>query len=507
MLLTLLALNTAHAQAQATAEPVLIWVENDVPEEKLQRRAAKLTGSAAPWTYDALDLAFPPSAWGPADDEAYSQLARAVERGEDRWDDFDVELSIANEVDSAIDGVGVVRDDADREALIGGYLMLGAAVDMAFAPKDFATGDGAEEYRIELPGVMANRALLQVLALDSEKLFTVHEVNSGRAYKNLEALRSTWPTLATGTLEVGVLPAGATLVVNGRALEGTDQELPPGHYWVHVVVDGAIRGRTQVDVAPGQKVSLPRLVDEVERAQADRKVGEDTVDGIPIDVVTAVNAIAASHPGSKVYLATLDEEGRLVVMPYSEGAELVRNKPVTFALGAELGGGAIATESYYYWDPANNPKGRIITAPGASGAFDLELGIYNLALLGGAEVHITPTQHLLFGTDGQTSASDNQTTPIFLKAHGGVGLYALRPTKYKKPTLLLAGTYGWFSPGHLGYGARLTIGLPTSPKNWFKITLHGYYGSKVIASDGGVAAYPDHPLFAGGLRIGFQTAF
>ena len=508
MLSTLFLLNTAMAQQPAAPQPVLIWVEDTVPDEKVQRRAAKLTGSQSPWTYTALDLAFPPAAWSDDDVDSYSELSRAMERGEDRWDAFDVELAIAQELQTSLDTVSVVRNDEDRDAVMWATLMLGAAVDMAFGREDFISADAAEPFRIELPGLIANRALLQVLALDAEKLFTVHEVNSGVAYQNLDVLRTEYPKLATGTLEVGNLPPGASLVVNGRARDASDQALPAGHYWVHLVIEDTIRGRAQVDIAPGQTVELPRLVDEQERGQADRKVGADTFDGMPGDVTTAISSIADIHPGSMVFLATLNDEGKLVVVPYSEGAELVRNKPVTVAMGAEVGGGAIATQSFYYWDTANNPSGQVITAPSASGAFDLEVGIYNLALLGGAEVHISPTQHLLFGSEGQTSSSDNQSTPVFLKAHGGVGLYALRPSKYKRPTLLLAGTYGYFSPGHMGPGGRLTLGLPTSPKNWFKITFHGYYGSKVLTSpDGAVGAFPDHPLFAGGVRIGFQTSF
>lgn len=508
--MTVFALSAALAQQPAAPQPVLIWVEDDLPEEKVQRRAAKLTGSQSPWTYTALDLAFPPDPADAkdADDKAYQELTHAVERGTDRWDEFDVELAIAQELSNSLSGIEVVRDDADREAVMSAQLMLGAAVDMAFSTDEFTTSDVAEPFRVELPGLVANKALLQVLALDNEKMFTVSEVNSDVAYRNLDTLREEYPKLASGTLEVGVLPDGARLVINGRPSEGGDPILPAGHYWVHLDSDGIIRGRTQVTISPGQTVTLPRLVDETERAQTDRKVAADSLETLPGDVTSAIDAIASTHPASPVFLATLNDEGKLVVLPYSEGAEVVRNAPVTVAMGAEVGGGAVATQSFYYWDPDNNPAGRIITAPGVSGAFDLEVGIYNLALLGSAEVHITPTQHLLFGSDGQTDPGDNQSSPVYFKGHGGLGLYALRPTKYKRPTLLLAGTYGYFSPGHLGPGARLTLGLPTSPKNWFKITFHGYYGNQVLKSpDGSVGAYPDHPLFAGGLRIGFQTAF
>ncbi len=503
-----LVLNIALAQGSTSPEPVLIWVENDLPEDKLQRRAAKLTGSQAPWTYTGADLSFPPHAWSEEDEDAYEQLGRAMERGRDRWDEFDVELAIAQEITGAMEDISIVRDDKDRDQVQWAYLMLGAAVDMAFSVEEFSESEDTVAFRIELPGLVANRALLQVLTLDAERLFTVAEVNAGVAYEDLETLREVFPTLAEGTLEVGELPSGATLVIDGRDLDNVDQVLSSGHHWVHLMVNEVIRGRAQVDIAPGQTIELPRLVDGIELGQADRKVIEGTLDDLPEDVVTAVDAIASTHMGSEVFLATLNDEGRVVVVPYSEGAELVKNKPVTVAIGAELGGGAVATESFYYSDPANNPAGQLITAPAASGSFDLEVGIYNLALLAGVEMHITPTQYLLFGVEGQSSSDENRSTPLYVKAHGGVGLYALRPTRYKRPTLLLAGTYGWFSPGHLGYGARLTLGLPTSPKNWFRISFHGYYGTQVIEPPSGSAgAYPDHPLLAGGLRIGFQTAF
>ena len=63
------------------------------------------------------------------------------------------------------------------------------------------------------------------------------------------------------------------------------------------------------------------------------------------------------------------------------------------------------------------------------------------SVLNSGSCAITPTQHLLFGSKGQTDSEDNQSSPVYFKGHGGVGLYALRPTKYKRPTLLLAGTF------------------------------------------------------------------
>jgi hypothetical protein len=497
----LLALTSAPALA-ADAPPVLIWLEQDLPEDKAARKALRVLAPDAV-AYSSRDLAFPPQPASKKDDKAYAELGRALERSRDRWDEFDVELSIADELETAVSAVDLIRSEEDREALLQASVLVGSAVHMAFTADDLATSEQAEPYRLEVPGGTVNRAMLDVLALDASRNFTRSEVGNGGAFDLLEELRAGAGDIAPGTLDTSALPRDARLMVNGRAVEapGDELSLPAGHYWLHLERDGAAWGRTQVDIRPATGTDLPLLVDETERAEAERLILEGSVEGLPDDVVAAVTALGAWHAGSDIFLAALDEEGKVEVVPYSKGAELIKREVVTFLLGAEVGGGGVGTAAFRFaQDDGKVNDTSMLLAPAAVGSFDLEFGIYNLALLGGAEVHITPTESLLYGTGepGATSAS-NRASPVYVKPSGGLGVYAIRPSDYRRATLMLGGTYGWFSPGHLGYGGRLTVGIPMGVGNWFKLSLSGFYGDPMQGFP------PDRPVVAGNLRIGFQT--
>ncbi|MCP4920881.1 MAG: hypothetical protein GY913_28640 [Proteobacteria bacterium] len=502
----LLALSLTLGQpALAAGDPasVLIWMEKDLPDEKTVKKTNKLVGGN-PATYTGQDLSFPPQPHAATDDEAYAELDRAITRSKERWNEFDVERSIAQELVAAIEPIELVRNDEDRKKLVEAWLIVGAAVDLAWTQSDFENVGDAGDFRLEMPGKVANLGLVQVVSMEPEAKFTRAEVANGSAFDVVESLREEYPTYAPGTLDLAYMPAGTTLVVNGRPQENPGHQLAlgPGHYWVHLEKDGLVTGRSEVDIFPGLTVELPMLVEDRELSMADRRVAADSFDNLPEDVVTGIDLISARHPTSEVFLATQDSDGKTHVVPYSEGAELIKTKVVTVTFGGEVGGGGVGTAGFRLTNPqlGENTDTTMVLAPAATGAFDLEVGIYNLALLGGAEVHITPTQAQYYGTDGGESESDNGKTPVYLKAHGGLGAYVIRPNTKKQATLLVGGTYGWFSPGHLGPGGRVTIGIPTGVSNWFKLTLHGYYGQPMEGFP------PDRPLIAAGLRIGFQSS-
>ncbi len=497
--------STALAQDTRGKNSVLVWVEKDLPEEKLQKKAGKIIGGDIK-VYTGHDLAFPPQPRDDADKKAYDDLDRAVRRSRERWDDFDVELSIAQEVQGALEPIGIIESEDDRARVVEALLLIGASVDLAFLPPDLKSSSDAAAFRIEMPGVVANRALVEAVALAPEFRYTRAEVANAATAEVLEQLQEDWQGYAHGVLDTTDMPPGTTLVINARPQEspGHRVELGPGHYWIYFDRDGLVTGRGEVDILPGLAVELPRLVDDRELAQADRRVSVGAFDGLPNDVITGVDLLAAQHPGREVYLAALDANGRVQVVPYSEGAEVIEKQAITFTVGAEVGGGAVGTPNFRFTTDRHgvNTDTTMVFAGAANGAFDLELGIYNFALIGGAEVHITPTETLAFGTgeDGATKA-DNGSTPVYLKAHGGAGAYVIRPNQYKQATLLVGATYGWFSPGHLGYGGRVTVGIPMGIGSWFKVSLHGYYGDEMEGYP------PNRPLLAAGMRVGFQSSF
>ena len=127
LILSCLAMNVAQAG-------IVVWM-HDAIDAKFTERADKKTGGTE--HTDALDLAYRPAAYGEADDQAYEKLRKTVAEGKQRWNDFEVELQIANDLMAAIEGIPVVRGEADREKLIEAMLFQGAAAHVAFTPDGF----------------------------------------------------------------------------------------------------------------------------------------------------------------------------------------------------------------------------------------------------------------------------------------------------------------------------------------------------------------------------------
>jgi hypothetical protein len=495
--------------ALAQDAPVVIWVEDQLPDEGTQRKVQR-TLQAEPVHYDGSQLAYPPQPWTEADTKDYAALSRAVERNGARWDEFDVELSMAEELEQALEPVSVIRDGSDRNAVAESLLIQGAALELRFTDEELATDSVLEPLRYELPGLTANAPMIDLIALDPTREFARPDVHTGSGYAELRELQAAVDGMAPAILDTSGVPAGVSLVINGTVYETVPPtlELSPGHAWIHLLRDGVISGRAEVDLYPGKETALPRAVSAEDLAAAGRRVDVKSVEGLPEGVVTAIDDISSQHPGAQVFLASLDPNGKVRVVPYSATAVIPDKQIVTFALGAEVGGGVVGTSAFRWADPdLSNSNTEPIYAPSVQGAFDMELGIYNLALLAGAEVHITPTRKFVLGSsDPNATARDNLHLPVAGRGYGGLGVYILRPTDKQRPVLLLGGTYGWFSPGWHGPGGRLSVGIPMGENSWFKFTFHGSYGVPTPAwVAAGVPA--EATVVSGGLRIGFLSAF
>lgn len=494
------------ARAQEAAPPlterVVVWLDRTHPEESARAKAEREIGGDADHV-STTDLAWPPQEWSKADTEQLGRLSKVQRQSQERWEEFDVELGLARELASVIDPVTVLRDVADRDALVNALLWEAASVNLAFSAEQLKNAPEAAPFRVDLGGVVVNGPLLDALALDPERVYTRGELPEAGTFLALQELRKTLAAMPGATLAVGALPDGTALLIDGRTATVLDGQvsLTPGHHYLHLIVGGVMRGRAEIDARPGATIELPYLVSDRERDDAERLVEERQTAGLPADVETSIARIGAHYPGAELFLAGVTGDGRVIVVPYSGGARLIDRQPVTFVLGAELGGALVSSPYFYYARPEDYTKGDFINTPAVSAAFQAELGFYNFAVTGEAELYITPLNELVYGSgeEGATSA-DNYYTVVSTKLTGGVGAYLLRPKKERRPTLLVAANYGWFSPGHVGPGARLTFGLPMDKRNWFKFSLHGWYGMPI-------AGYPeDEPLFAGGFRVGFQSA-
>ncbi|MCB9792180.1 MAG: hypothetical protein H6741_05590 [Alphaproteobacteria bacterium] len=501
----LLAAPAAWAQDSAPAESVervVIWLDRDLPSEAAQLKAHRKVGGEALHVGGA-QLAWPPTPYSRKDSEYIGKMSKTQRAGQERWEQFEVELGIARDLEVAIEPIEVLRDAADRDALIQSLLWQAAAVNLAFKPEDFAAAPEASAFRVDLGGgLVVNRPLLDAYALDPTRIYTKGELPEADSFAKLEALAGALQSMPKATLVTGALPGGATLYVDGTPREVVDGELalPPGHHYVHLLVAGTISGRTEITLQPNARLDLPFLVSDRERGEAERKVEvEGSKQDLGGDVEEAIARISAEYPGAAIYVAAVTTDARVEVVPWSGWVEPTA-KPITFAFAAELGGAAVSSPFFYYANPEGRVEGDPITTPAANGALDLELGIYNFAILGGAEIYITPLEELVYGSgEAGATEADNYYTVVHTKLTGGLGAYILRPKPSRTPTLLIGANYGWFSPGHTGPGARLSVGIPMDRGNWFRLSVHGFYGQPM-------EGYPEVPLISGGLRLGFQSA-
>lgn len=452
---------------RALAQSFVVWMEPEVPGEKALKRANTLTGGAKHLAH--VDLAFPPEPATDADGERFNALRKAIADGKARWDEFDVELTIAQEVQGVVDVMTLIRDERDLQDLVDARLFQGAAVDKGFDPSTFAEDEDAAPFRIELSGVVANKPWVQAMALQPDREFTRADVADGSTFPDLQALRQPISALEGGKIDLTELPGSAALWVDGRPADTSSGslELRPGMHYFHVVRNDVVAGRQRLTVQPGQSVELPVAVNRTALEQARNKILEGTTNGLPEEVKAAIETLSKFHEGA-IFVAAVSDKGAVEILPYARGAQLLKQKVVTVVGVGEVGGGAVVSTLFDQAEGAN------VTAPAVDAYLGMEFGIYNVAILGGCDLAITPGNTVTHGPGDETSTDprDNVTASTLWQPWGGVGLYAIRPTG-TTPTLLIAGTYGWDFPAHMAFGARLTFGALIDQGTWFRLTVGG----------------------------------
>jgi hypothetical protein len=469
-------------------EGVVVWMTDAVPELKSTLKAERLSGASTHLAH--ADLAFPPMPATPEDAKRIEALREAVASGKARWDEFDIELTIAREVEASLVPIDLIRDKRDLQDIVDARLFQGAAVQKAFSPQDFSTSDDAQPFRRSFPGLVGNSPWLAAMALDPQRDFTRADVADGSAFPDLQALRPAFELLPGGTVDVSKLPPGASLVIDGREIDVSSGEvkLRPGAHYMHVVRNGRVSGRQRLEVEAGAGAPLPMLVDGTELEQARGQVLLGLTTGLPDDVKASIEHLSAHHPGP-IFVAALDDKGRVTILPYARGAQLFKQKPVTFVLAGEAGGGVIVSSLF------NEADGTNVTAPAVMGSLGFELGIYNFALIGGADLALTPTNTV---TRGKADGSGDVDTSILPRGWGGAGVYILRPSG-NTPTMLLAGTYGYNYPAHLAAGGRVAFGVPIDDRGtWFRIAVGGDAAARSMWEDD----LRDIPMYTLYLRFG-----
>ena len=263
MLISLLGVPLAHAG-------VVIWLEDELPDEKVLKRSDTRTGGTGHLASSY--LAYPPSPVDDADQDSYELLRVAMDEANRRWEEFEIEYAIATGFEQVIDGVGVVRDERDRDAVVSALLFQGAATHIAFEGDGLKVDERAEPFRLASSGKVINLPWTRALAMDSHRIFRRSDLADGASFPALQSAQSDIDTLPLGRIILPPLMAGERVVWNGVMQESAVRELTvhPGRHWVHLMRDDVVHGRAVLDVAPLDEVTFPSAVsaEEMETARA-----------------------------------------------------------------------------------------------------------------------------------------------------------------------------------------------------------------------------------------------
>jgi hypothetical protein len=470
----------------AAAAPTVVWLEPAVPGEKALARSNKLAGPTSHVAWE--ELAFPAEPPGAGDDEAYNQLRERLASARARWDDFEVEFTIANELREALEAIRVIRDGRDADAVVSAEIFEGAAVARAFDAQDFQAGVRAEPFRWTHDGAaeVFNAPWMHAIAIDSDHRITQLEAEAA-TWTALQSMQEQIEALPDGRLSLTNLPSGALAVIDGVAVPAGKSEvsLRPGRHFVHVLRNGNISGRGRIEVLPGRSLAFPERIgrDALGKAHASFVGGDEPTDALG----KALDPLVAS--GDPIFLAALDD-GRVRLRPFANGAALLEQVAVTGMTFGEIGPEIVVSPLF------DGSAGSRTTAPALTAGMGFEFGVYNGVILGGLDLAVTPLESVTFANRAHDG---NLTFGALPRAWGGVGAYILRPVA-KKPTLLLAGTYGWNGPAHVAAGARLVLGVPSNVTNrWVQFSLGATTAAQSEWDATGATATPMQTFY---LRIG-----
>jgi hypothetical protein len=444
---------------------VVLWLEEEIPDDKLLHRADVRTGGTGHLA--ANYLAYPPEPIVQADRDGYALLRKAMDEANLRWDEFEIEQAIAEGLGGVLDQVGIIRDERDRDDVVSTLLFQGAAAHIAFEGEAFRTDAAAEPYRETGDGMFLNRPWLWALAMDPHRIFRSSDMADGASFPALQASQEDIDSLEAGEITLPRLMAGETIVLNGtvQAEDARSVTVQPGRHWLHLMRGGVVHGRAVLEVEPSAVLEYPARVSAEELASAREQVLKGTTTGFPAALKEVMSEIAKVR-GEAVYVAARDENA-IEVLPYTRGAKLIEQRLVTVVSVGEFGAGLLSSDLF-----DQTEAGSVVTAPAAYGGVGLEVGISYVSLLAGLDVAITPTYSV---THGNRDLTENITISAWPQPYGGLGVYAIRPTG-ATPTVLLAGTIGFDFPAFLAYGGRATFGIPIDQQgNWFRFS----FGAKV----------------------------
>lgn len=469
----------------AAAKPIAVWLQSTTPTSEQMERVDRQLGEAAE------HLAGPRVMYLPSPMDAYSaslqRVESALKSSEERWEDFEVERQIAEELREAVAGVTVVADPQARGLLQQALWFEGSAVVRSVGVEGLERSPELAPYLYVNATRPVPEAWVSAYGHLSSEDPKASMFPDGTSWNDFRAVEDRVSGLETAVLRIH--DAIGTVVLNGEAVETSTGvlEVRPGRHWVHQERDGQIYGAGVIDAIPGGEPHLPRTVPP----EVLERVAAQLVEGVTPEMSLTLRESLDSFEEDgehTVFLVAMDGK-RPVVAAYGEG-ELTESEPlVTLTMVAGLGGMLMDTPLF------ERPEDRPSTLTGGlSFSASLEVGISYGLVAAGVDVFITPGASILRANRKKT---DNVSSPIYGRPWIGAGAYILRPLG-RKPTLSLMFDLGWLSPAYLTYGGRLAVGVPTKKKTWFRMEAFGGYSADTLWKN----AEEARPTFNVGLRFG-----
>ncbi len=441
---------------QALAGPQVLWVGEVAPTADQQARLEQQLGP-----HEVLDPVALMGAPAPEQSSVTVQVESALESARARWNDFDVELSIARDLAAVADGVDWLASEEEAAALRRLLMWQGAATVRAVAPGHLQD-DKLQGLVRPLAGQLHATGFVDGAALFQERDVQAGDLPDGTAWHDW----NTWgPVLAAlPVAHVRLSGSFAEVRVDGRPHDPS-VPLAPGVHRLHVQQGDEVVAFRRVELAPGQALDPWPAAHDAELA----RVAASGRHGRPVRLQGELGRAVerwSEASGDPVVLATGSATGvRIMPVQTGEGRRDGRAR-VPVSTWMSVGASSGITSSDLYVDAApGRPKQALTTSVG----LDVTVLVRRWAVAGGLEVPITPTEGIEVANADLT---DNLRMQAYPRPWLGVGgrVFTSRAAQLD---LLVEGA--WHAPAWVGVGLRAHLGVRLSDRLGMRLFVTGAY--------------------------------
>ncbi len=437
--------------ANSASAAEIVWM--NAADPGLAERLGATAGATRP-PLGPMDLMSAPYDTDAADDAAYAALASTLAKVRAYETRLDGELIIMEDLGAAIQGVTLIRDDKDRDALFASLAYQGFAVDRFFG-SSLASDERAAAYRATVNETVVEAPWVDAVAIAPTREITPYEIAEAPqriAYGDVQRLVA---GALPARLALEGLPAGARVVLDGApvTLDATGTvAVPPGRHFVHVSLEDFIIGRYDVRVGPAERKPLDLPVDTAEwdTWMAAFEAGEEPPGPLPPWLAKAVEAL-----GGEVWLARalspqvaavwkLSQTGQVLVEQLKLAAPR-EDEPagaVEVTGWTHLGWGWLNSNDFYLQDPSNQePTFATVNASSGVGGLGVDLDVVRVLRFGVGVDALLPTG------DGHVALTGDGSTRVRVQPRFAAGLRWVQVTA------------GYTFPYHMNVGGTAQIPL------------------------------------------------